>query len=111
MEENKQELAKLELELKKAEQQAITEEIKTASSNIRAEAMSGDKYTSRMRPSYGYMMIVILGCNYILFPLINQPPIQFPDALFWLFGSVMLGYTGARTWEKIGISKKLNGGE
>lgn len=101
------ELQKLDFELKKAEQELVAKEVETASANIRAEVTSGDKFTSRMRPSYGYMMIVILGCNYILFPLIGHPPINFPDALFWLFGSVMLGYTGARTWEKIGLTKEL----
>jgi len=111
MEDQAHELRVMEIELQKAEAEAITEEIKTASANIRAEAMSGDKFTSRMRPSYGYIMIVILACNYIIFPLIDVPLIEFPDALFWLFGSVMLGYTGARTWEKIGINRKLNGGK
>jgi hypothetical protein len=82
-----------------------SKEIETASANIRAEASSGDKFTSRARPSFMYMMIVIMGCNYIVFPLIGRPPILFPEPLFWLFGSAILGYTGARSWEKIGLPK------
>ncbi len=82
-----------------------TKEIEVASSNIRAEATNGDKFTSRGRPSFIYVMLLIFACNYILFPIINRPPLNFPEALFWLFGSCMLGYTGARSWERIGISK------
>lgn len=80
---------------------AQTAEIATASANIRAEAQTGDKYTSRARPSFIYLMLGIMAANYVAFPLLHMAPIQFPDALFWLFGSCMLGYTGARTWEKI----------
>lgn len=100
-----------EIQIKEAEYQAKlldaqSKEIEIASSNIRAEAQSGDKYTSRSRPSFIYMMLVIMIANYIVFPLIGRPIIVFPEALFWLFGSCMLGYTGARTWEKIGQPKK-----
>lgn len=111
LQQNAHELRKMELELKKAEQDAISREIEAASANIRAEAQSGDKYTSRARPSFIYMMLGIMTCNYIIFPVISRPIIEFPEPLFWLFGSVMLGYTGARSWEKIGINKKPNGGK
>ena len=96
-------LAKIESDLEAQAQAALAREVEAASANIRADAASGDKYTSRARPSFIYVMLAILAGNYILFPLIHYPPLVFPDALFWLFGSCMLGYTGARTWEKIGI--------
>lgn len=104
------ELQKMDFELKKAEQELVSKEVEAASANIKAEAMSGDKYTSRARPSFIYMMLVIMVCNYIIFPIMGRDVLTFPEALFWLFGSVMLGYTGARTWEKIGIEKNLMGG-
>jgi len=98
------------LKIKEAEFQAKlletqTREIEVASANIRAEATSGDKYTSRSRPSFMYMMLALMLCNYVIFPIINRQVIEYPEALFWLFGSCMLGYTGARTWEKIGLPK------
>lgn len=114
LEQNKHELAKMELELRAKEQDAITKEVEAASANIRAEAMSGDRYTSRARPSFIYMMLIIMICNYIIFPIIGRDVLSFPEALFWLFGSVMLGYTGARSWEKFGLNKKFfngNGGK
>jgi hypothetical protein len=71
-----------------------------ASQNIQAEAKSGDKFTSRARPTFMYNVNIILACNYIIFPLIGRKPVDFPEALFWLFGAAVLGYTGARSWEK-----------
>jgi Holin of 3TMs, for gene-transfer release len=91
-------LAQIALEAKA--QDTLARETEAASANIRAEAATGDKYTSRARPSFLYVMLGILATNYVAFPLLGKTPIAFPDALFWLFGSCMLGYTGARSWEK-----------
>jgi hypothetical protein len=71
-----------------------------AGDNIQADAKSGDKFTQRARPSFMYIVECILVCNYIVFPLMNRPPLALPEPLFWLFGSAILGYTGARSWEK-----------
>lgn len=95
-------LQKIQSDLEAKADETLAREVEAAGANIRAEASSGDKYTSRARPSFIYIMLGILLANYVVFPLLKMPPIQFPDALFWLFGSCMLGYTGARTWEKIG---------
>lgn len=73
-----------------------------AGQNIRAEEGSGDKYVSRARPSFIYVMLGIMVANFVVFPLAHKTPLEFPEALYWLFGSCMLGYTGARTWEKVG---------
>jgi len=94
-------IQKMQLDLEAKLQDTLAREVEAASQNIRAEASSGDKYTSRARPSFLYVMLGILAANYVVFPLLKMPPLQFPDALFWLFGSCMLGYTGARTWEKV----------
>lgn len=103
------ELAKLQLEMEARVQEAITHEVEAASANIRAEATTGDKYTSRARPTFLYLMYVILACNYIVFPAIGRPLIAFPEALFWLFGSGYLGYSGAREWGKYNFLKNGNG--
>jgi holin (3TMs family) len=91
-------------EMQERLQDALTAEVQAAGENIRAEATSGDAYTRRARPSFLYAMLAILLANYVLFPMIGHAPIVFPDQLFWLFGFCMLGYTGARTWEKIAQS-------
>jgi len=94
-------LAKLQIELQEQAQDAITKEIDAAGANIRAEATSGDKYTSRARPTFLYICNFIILWNYVIVPTMKEKPVEFPEPLFWLFGSVMLGYVGARSWEKI----------
>jgi len=106
MAQNAFELQKMEAEFQQKLLDTQTKEIEVASANIRAEASSGDKYTSRARPSFMYMCIFILGWNYIAVPLFGRLPLDLPEALFWLFGSCVLGYTGARSWEKLGMPGK-----
>ena len=100
---NQTQLQLAQIDLEKNANDAMSKEVEAASANIRAEATTGDKYTSRARPSFVYVVLVILTANYIVFPLLGKTPLTFPDALFWLFGSCMLGYTGARTWEKVTV--------
>lgn len=88
-----------ELEAKLAEY--ASKEVEVASANIRAETASGDKYTSRARPTFLYVMMGVYVNNYVLLPWATRMPIDFPEALHWLFGSAILGYTGARSWEKV----------
>jgi hypothetical protein len=102
IEQNRFEIAKIQAELEAKLEEGRVKEIEAAGANIRAEAGSGDRFTSRARPSFIYTMLGIFICNYIIFPLVTRPTLTFPEPLFWLFGSCMLGYTGARTWEKIG---------
>src|SRR5438132_12189492 len=103
------ELSKIQFELQGKLQDALTAEIQAAAGNIQADAKSGDKFTQRARPSFMYIVEVILLCNYLVFPLLNRPSLALPEPLFWLFGSAVLGYTGARSWEK--YAANLGGGK
>jgi hypothetical protein len=103
IDENQKEIQLAQIALEAKAQDSLARETEAAGANIRAEAASGDKYTSRARPSVVYVVLVILSCNYVLFPLVGKTALVFPDALFWLFGSCVLGYTGARTWDKYTI--------
>jgi len=109
IDENQTQVRLAQIELEKKAQDTLARETEAASNNIRADAASGDKYTSRARPSFIYVMLGILVANYVVFPALSRPAIAFPDALFWLFGSCMLGYTGARTWEKYSILGQAKG--
>lgn len=105
--ENEAELKKIEYELQGKLQDAVTREVEAASANIRAEASSGDKYTSRARPTFLYVVNFIILWNYAIAPLFGREMLELPEALFWLFGSAILGYTGARSWEKnVSFGKK-----
>jgi hypothetical protein len=71
-----------------------------AGQNIRAETQSDDKYTKRMRPTFGYIVCFILLWNFVITPLFKDAPLDLPEALYWLFGSTILGYVGARSFDK-----------
>ncbi|WP_394271100.1 holin family protein [Qipengyuania sp.] len=105
--------AKLELLQMQSTQEL--KEIEARLSAIVAEARSDDPWTSRARPSFLYVMYVIL-----LFGLpmgilsafsphaaneIGQGITSYlrglPDELYALFGTGYLGYTAARQWGKI----------
>lgn len=84
-----------------------------ARSTIRAESQSQDPFVRRARPTFLYLMYVILGVNYVLVPLINlifeasHSPVSFPAELYWLFGSSYLGYGYLRTSDKKGSFNPL----
>lgn len=92
--------------LKEIDAQLESKLADAASANIQAEAKSGDKYASRARPTFLYICNAIIAWNYIVVPLFKEQPVALPEPLFWLFGSVMLGYVGARSWEKISLGGK-----
>ena len=103
------------IELVKLEGSQELEAVKAQLSAIVAEANSGDPWTSRARPSFLYVMYVMLlwalpmgviaafrpeaardiaaGMNAYLNGL--------PEPLYALFGTGYLGYTAARQWGKI----------
>lgn len=94
--------------------------METAMSAINTEGASADPYTSRARPSFLYVMYIVilvglpLSFLAIWFPTeITTVQATFgawvkglPEEMWWLFGTGYLGYAGARTWEKTkGASK------
>lgn len=88
-------------------------------SAIVAEAKSADPWTSRARPSFLYVIyVMILGAIPMGFlsafhPEVSQRVIEgmqgwfaaIPDALWGLFGAGYLGYSGFRSWDKKKLSK------
>lgn len=110
--EEKKQAAKLAL--LKAEQDGALEEVKVSLSAILAEANSQDPYTSRARPSFMYVIYVMLlsalpiGIISVYDPAIPEQVAKgfgawlnaIPDSLYALFGAGYLGYTGFRSWDK-----------
>ena len=114
------EKAKAQLELLRMQQSGDLEEIKVALSAILAEAQSADPWTSRARPSFLYVVYVLLLWSIPMGVLsVFRPDMAaaftvgfkawitaLPEPLLTLFGTVMLGYTLGRSWEKVkGASK------
>ena len=110
MEQNAHEVLKWEAELRQKELDLLGKEVEAASANIRAELQSGDRYTSRSRPTFLYMMYLVLAFNFIVLPLVQMirgattlVPLDLPGDLYWLFGAGYLGYATSRTLDKSGF--------
>jgi len=109
------------LKLVKTEGQQILSEMQTQLSPILAEAQSSDPWTSRARPSFMYVVYLILLSSIpmgVLYAYDAEMAYQItegfqnwlkaiPEPIINLFGMGYLGYTGARSFEKWrGGSKK-----
>ena len=94
--------------------------LKTQLSAIVAEANSNDPWTSRARPSFLYLMYLMILCALPMGVLAAFRPDTagaiatgmntylngLPQPLYALFGTGYLGYTAARQWGKIAGSDK-----
>lgn len=106
--------AKAELELTKLMQEGEFKGEENRYNAIIAEAKSADKWTSRARPSFMYVIyIFILAAIPMGFLFAFQPETAhnvilgvkgwlnaIPDSLYTLFGAGFLGYTTARSVDK-----------
>ena len=111
---DKVEREKAKLALFQAQQDGQLKELEVSMSAIIAEANSSDPWTSRARPSFMYVMYLLLlsaipmGFLFAFDPGTAAGVTEgfkdwlgaLPDELWWLFGAGYLGYTGARTFEK-----------
>ena len=106
--------AKAQLELLKLQHDGDLESVKVQLSAIMAEAQSADPWTSRARPSFLYVVYVLILWSIpmgILFVFNPEAAARFtegfkvwlgaiPEPILTLFGTVMLGYVVGRSWEK-----------
>ncbi|HEY9091005.1 holin family protein [Parasphingorhabdus sp.] len=108
------------LELLKMEGSHELEQVRVQMSAILAEAQSADPWTSRARPSFLYVMYLLLlwaipmGLIAAIRPEaardiatgMNAYLAGIPEPLYALFGTGYLGYTVTRQWGKIrGVEK------
>jgi hypothetical protein len=105
-------IKRLELELK---MKTLENEISVAHHNIvLAESQSEDKWTSRGRPMFLYVIYILIlasipmGIVYSIDPVVSENIIKgfaawlnaIPDDLYMLFGAGYLGYGAFRSWDK-----------
>ena len=117
---DKEARAKAKLELIKLEGTQEMELIEARLQAIVAEANSKDPWTSRARPSFLYVMYVLIltalpmGLLSAFNPAAASDIAQgmnaylggLPEPLYALFGTGYLGYTAARQWGKVkGVDK------
>lgn len=107
--------AKAQIELLKMQQDGELDQIKTQLSAIMAEAQSADPWTSRARPSFLYVVYILLLWSIPMGVLTVFRPeaatsftagfqawmAAIPDSILTLFGTVMTGYVLGRSWEKV----------
>lgn len=112
---DKTEAEKLKLAMLQQQQAGEFKDLEMRFSAIVAEANSQDPWTSRARPSFMYVMYILLlaalpmGVLFAFQPDTAQAVTDgvgrwlnaLPEELWWLFGAGYLGYSGARTFEKI----------
>lgn len=117
---NPEEKAKAQLELLRMQQAGELAEMKTQLSAIISDSQSADPWTSRARPTFLYVVYILLlwsipmGILTIFSPDAAAKFTQgfgawmkaIPDPILQLFGVVMTGYVLGRSWEKVrGASK------
>lgn len=115
-----EERAQAKLKLVQMEQDGKLNEMKIQLSAILAEANSKDPWTSRARPTFLYviylmvLMSIPMGFLGYFHPDMAKAVAEgmdfwlkaIPESLWTLFGVGYLGYTGGRTWEKTkGVAK------
>ena len=112
---NPEEKARAPLELLRLQQSGELDEMKTQLSAIIAEAQSADPWTSRARPSFLYVVYVLLLWSIpmgILTVFSPESAAKFtagfgawmkaiPEPVLTLFGVVITGYVAGRSWEKV----------
>ena len=117
---DKEARAQAKIELIKLEGTQEMQRIEARLSAIVAEASSKDPWTSRARPSFLYVMYILLltalpmGILSAFSPTTAQDIAKgmndylggLPEPLYALFGTGYLGYTAARQWGKVkGVEK------
>lgn len=111
---DEKEREKAKLELLKQQQSGQFREMDVAVSAIIAEAKSNDKWTSRARPSFLYVIYILLLASIpmgVLFAISPEVAANvttgfkawltaIPEPLYTLFGAGYLGYAGVRSYDK-----------
>jgi hypothetical protein len=107
--------AKAQIELLAMQQRGELDEMKIQLSAIIAEAQSADPWTSRARPSFLYVVYVLLLWSIPMgIMTIFRPDaavaftagfkawmLAIPEPVLTLFGVVMTGYVAGPSWEKV----------
>lgn len=103
------------LELLKQQQSGALDTIKVQLSAIISDSQSADPWTSRARPSFLYVVYILLLWSIPMGILAMFAPDKaaaftagfkgwmsaLPEPVLTLFGVVMTGYVAGRSWEKI----------
>lgn len=79
------------------------EDLKDRRELIKTALRSEDPYVRRARPTFLWVMYVILITNYIVFPIVGLKVATLPGSLLTLFGTAFIGYGVLRSGDKKGV--------
>jgi len=113
--ETDEEKAKAKAKLLKLQQDGALKDMEVRLSAILAEAQSSDPWTSRARPTFLYVIYILILASIpmgVVWAFAPDVALSFtdgftswlhaiPDSLYTLFGAGYLGYAGARTVDKL----------
>jgi len=106
--------AAAQLQLLQLQQTGELKELEIRMSAIIAEASSADPWTSRARPTFLYVIYIIIMASIPMGALTVLAPdsagnfiagfkgwlAAIPEDMWWLFGAGYLGYAGVRSYDK-----------
>jgi hypothetical protein len=112
--------AQAQIDLLKMQQAGQLEELKLSLSAILSDSQSADPWTSRARPTFLYVVYILILWSLpmgVMFVVNPDAASRFtegfglwlgsiPEPVLMLFGTVMLGYVGGRSWEKVNGAAK-----
>lgn len=115
--------AEKKMELMQLQQNGYLKELEVSMSAILAEAQSSDPWTSRARPSFLYVMYVLIlaaipmGVLHAVAPGVAASIADgfkawldaIPEPVWALFGAGYLGYSMSRSWDKKNILNAKKG--
>lgn len=116
-EKGKLELAKMQLQIAAGEFQAklvadvekmYLDEMANLRDQIKVELQSEDPYVRRARPTFMYIVYLVMFINLIVIPVIQMITgkpfaiVPLPEEMWYVFGGSYLGYAYLRTVEKRG---------
>lgn len=102
-----QQIAALQAQADQADKDFETKLNQIASDNIKTDSSSSDSFVRRARPFFLWIMALAIGCNVLVFPLVNLAtgrgltPLLLPEMYLSLYKVAFLGYVTARTAEKV----------
>jgi hypothetical protein len=93
-------------DLQKAQMEENAALNETAGLNVRADAQSGDKFTSRARPGIIWVGLFIMSWSYVVIPMLAihwqyLKPVDFPSMFWEVWGIVATGVVFTRTADKL----------
>jgi len=98
--EQQMELRKALMDQERALIEAAAKEVEVRSEIIGTEAASDDPYVRRARPTFLYIMYVVIAFNFVARPVFGAEPVPIPGDLYALFGAGYLGYAFLRSRDK-----------